>query len=168
MAAIRTLLRWLEVPINLLLWLGLIAGFLMMMHVGADVTGRTFFNHPLQGTTEIVGGWYMVAIAFMPWAWIEVRNNHIVAGMFEQFGGPKFNFWLNVFVKISTLIFMGLFVWQTWVAALAQTRAGEVWEAAGDFILIWPARWVLPISGAFMGLYMALRLIVDLVDDRPR
>src|SRR5262249_3840738 len=114
------------------------------------------------------GGWYMVAIAFMPWAWLESRNNHIVAGMFEQFGGPRFNFWLNVFVKISTLLFMGLFVWQTWVAALAQTRAGEVWEAAGDFIPIWPSRWVLPISGGLMVLHMGLRLIVDLVDNRPR
>ena len=41
MAIVERLLRWLEVPINLLLWVALIAGFLMMMHVGADVTGRT-------------------------------------------------------------------------------------------------------------------------------
>src|SRR5262249_33921951 len=100
MAAIRALLRWVEGPINGLLWVGLIAGFLMMLHVGVDVIGRFFFNRPLQGTTEIVGGWYMVAIAFLPWPWLEARNNHIVAGMFEQFGGPKFDFWLNVFVKI--------------------------------------------------------------------
>jgi TRAP-type C4-dicarboxylate transport system permease small subunit len=168
MAAIRTLLRWLEVPINVMLWLGLIAGFLMMVHVGADVTGRTLFNHPLQGTTEIVAGWYMVAIAFMPWAWIEARNNHIVAGMFEQFGGPRFNFWLNVFVKITTLIFIGVFSWQTWVQALRQTRAGEVWEAAGGFIPIWPARWVLPVAGVLMAVYMALRVVADLADKRPR
>ena len=168
MGAIRALLRWLEVPINLMLWLGLAAGLLMMLHVGADVTGRTVFNRPLQGTTEIVGGWYMVAIAFMPWAWLESRNNHIVAGMFEQFGAPKFNFWLNVFVKIVTLLFLVVFVWQTWVAAVMQTRAGEVWEAAGDFIPVWPSRWVLPISGILMGLHMVLRLVADLVDNRPR
>ena len=39
MPTIERLLRWLEIPINLLLWIALIAGFLMMLHVGADVTG---------------------------------------------------------------------------------------------------------------------------------
>jgi TRAP-type C4-dicarboxylate transport system permease small subunit len=104
----------------------------------------------------------------MPWAWIEVRNNHIVAGMFEQFGGPRFNFWLNVFVKVTTRIFIAVFSWQTWVQALRQTRAGEVWEAAGGFIPIWPARWVLPVAGVLMALYMALRVVADLADKRPR
>ena len=86
MAIVDRLLRWLEIPINLLLWVALIAGFLMMMHVGADVTGRTVFNRPLHGTTEIVSAWYMVAICYLPWAWIERRDNHIVAGMFENIG----------------------------------------------------------------------------------
>jgi len=167
MAAIRTLLRWLQVPINALLWLALLAGFLMMLHVGADVTGRYFFNYPLAGTTEIVGGWYMVAIAFLPWAWLETQNSHIVAGMFEHLGGPRFNFWLNVFVKICTTAFMALFTWQTWVAAVMQTRAGEVLEAAGTFIPVWPSRWALPIAGGLMGAYMVLRLITDIADNRP-
>jgi len=42
MSTVERLLRWLEIPINLLLWIALIAGFLMMIHVGVDVTGRTF------------------------------------------------------------------------------------------------------------------------------
>ncbi|HEX6000025.1 MAG TPA: TRAP transporter small permease [Hyphomicrobiaceae bacterium] len=162
MAAIRVVLRWLEYPINLMLWLGLIAGFLMMMHVGVDVFARTLLNHPLSGTTEIVGGWYMVAIAFMPWAWLETRNSHIVAGMFEHLGGPRFNFWLNVFVKLTTLIFIAVFTWQTWVQAILQTSAGEVWEAAGGFIPIWPSRWAVPFAGGLMAVYMALRLVADL------
>src|SRR5262247_2926976 len=112
MSTIERLLKWLEVPINVLLWIGLIAAFGMMMHVVADVTGRSFFNQPLQGTTEIVSGWYMVAIAFLPWAWIEQQNNHIVAGMFERIGGPRFNFWLNAVVKVCTSAFIALFTWQ--------------------------------------------------------
>ena len=106
MNIVNRLLRWLDVPINLLLWVGLIAGFAMMVHVGIDVTGRTFFNRPLMGTTEIVANWYMVAIAFLPWAWIEQRNSHIVAGMFERIGGPRFDFWLGVVVKVFTLVFV--------------------------------------------------------------
>ena len=47
---------------------------------------------PLQGATEIVSGWYMVAICYLPWAWIERRDNHIVAGIFENIGRELFSF----------------------------------------------------------------------------
>lgn len=177
MTLIHRLLRWLEIPINLMLWLGLIAGFLMMLHVTVDVTvrylfnwplGRYLFNRPLMGTTEIVSGWYMVAIAFLPWAWIERGNNHIVAGMFERIGGPRFNFWLNAIVKVCTFVFIAVFTWQAWVRAVQQTSAGEVWEAAGGFIPIWPSRWLLPLAGGLMGLYMALRVVADLASGPRR
>jgi TRAP-type C4-dicarboxylate transport system permease small subunit len=168
MRFIHRLLRWLEAPNNILLWLSLLAGFLMMVHVGIDVTGRTFFNRPLMGTTEIVASWYMVAIAFLPWAWIEQRNNHIVAGMFEHVGGPRFNFWLGIVVKAVTLGFIALFTWQASVRAVEQTVAGEVLEAAGGFIPIWPSRWLLTLAGGSMGLYMALRLVADLAGPKPR
>jgi len=168
MDIVNRLLRWLEIPINLMLWLGLLAGFLMMMHVSIDVTGRYFFNRPFMGTTEIVSAWYMVAIAFLPWAWIERRNNHIVAGMFERMGGPRFNFWLNAVVKICTLVFIAVFTWQAYVRAVQQTSAGEVWEAAGGFIPVWPSRWLLPAAGGLMGLYMALRVVSDLAGEKPR
>ncbi len=168
MEIVRRLIRWLEIPINLMLWLGLIAGFLMMMHVSVDVTARTVFNRPFAGTTEIVAGWYMVAIAFLPWAWLERNNSHIVAGMFEHLGSPTFNYRLGIFVKILTLLFIAVFTWQTWVRAFQQTSAGEVWEAAGGFIPIWPSRWSLPIAGALMGAYMALKLISDLAPENRR
>jgi TRAP-type C4-dicarboxylate transport system permease small subunit len=168
MRVIDRLLRRLDIPINLLLWIGLVAGFLMMVHVGIEVVGRTFFNRPLMGTTEIVANWYMVAIAFLPWAWIEQRNNHIVAGMFERIGSPRFNFWLGAVVKVCTLAFIALFTWQSGMRAVEHTVSGEVVEAAGGFIPIWPSRWLLPIAGGSMGLYMALRVVADLAGPKPR
>jgi len=162
MRTVEKLLEWLEKPNAVLLWIGLLAGVAMMLHVAVDVTGRTVFNRPFAGTTEIVAGWYMIAIAFLPWAWIAERDNHIVAGMFEHIGGPRFSFWLEIAVKLFTIGFLYIFTWQTWVRALQQTRAGEVWEAAGGFIAIWPSRWVLPIAGASMGVYLVLRVIRDL------
>jgi TRAP-type C4-dicarboxylate transport system permease small subunit len=165
MTVIDRLMEWLEIPINLLHWVGIVAGFLMMMHVSADVTGRTVFNRPLHGTTEIVSGWYMVAICYLPWAWIERRDNHIVAGIFENLGSARFSFWLGVLVKIVTLIYCAVFSWQTWVWAVQQTwaagPAGEVWEAAGGFIPVWPSRWLLPIAAGSMGLHLMLRIVRD-------
>jgi TRAP-type mannitol/chloroaromatic compound transport system permease small subunit len=161
MSTVERLLRWLEIPINLLLWIALIAGFLMMIHVGADVTGRTAFNHPLHGTTEIVSGWYMVAICYLPWAWLTRNDNHIVAGIFERVGTAWFGYWVEVLVKVFMLVYVVIFGWQTALRAIAQTRAGEVWEAAGGFIPVWPSRWMLPIAAGFMAIYLVLRIIRD-------
>jgi TRAP-type mannitol/chloroaromatic compound transport system permease small subunit len=161
MKTVDKLLRWLEWPINFLLWIGLIAGFLMMIHVSVDVTGRTVFNRPFAGTTEIVSAWYMVAVCYLPWAWLTRNDNHIIAGVFERIGTAWFGFWIEVAVKIFMLLYVSVFAWQTWLRAAQQTRAGEVWEAAGGFIPVWPSRWVLPVAAILMGIYLVLRIIRD-------
>ena len=155
------LLRWLQKPIDLLLWIGLAAGFLMMVHVTIDVTGRYLLNRPLEGTTEIVAAYYMVVVAYAPWAWIASRDNHIVAGMFQHIGTPRFDFWLEILVKIFTAVCVAVFTYQTYLTALRQTQSGEVWLAGTMYIPVWPSRWVLPISGFFMVLYLVLRVISD-------
>jgi TRAP-type C4-dicarboxylate transport system permease small subunit len=166
MHVVERLLRWLEVPIHLLLWIGLLASFAMMMHVSADVTGRTVFNRPLHGTTEIVSGWYMVAVCYLPWAFIARNDNHIVAGMFERLGSARFSFWLEIGVKIFTTGYCAVFAWQAWVRAAQQTwgagPSGEVWEAAGGFIPVWPSRWLLPVAAGMMSVYLVLRVLRDL------
>jgi TRAP-type C4-dicarboxylate transport system permease small subunit len=155
------LLAWLQKPIDLLLWLSLLAGFLMMAHVTIDVTGRYVFNRPLEGTTEIVAAYYMVMVAYAPWAWLASGDRHIVAGMFQHIGTPRFDFWLDFAVKIFTAVCVSVFTYQTFLAALRQTRTGEVWLAGTMYIPVWPSRWILPVSGAFMVVYLALRVISD-------
>jgi TRAP-type C4-dicarboxylate transport system permease small subunit len=162
------MLKWLDAPIHLLLWIGLLAGFLMMAHTAVDVAGRTIFNHPFAGTTEIVAGWYMVAAAYLPWAFIARQDSHIVVDLFTRALPPTFRYVLDVGVKILTILWVGLFTWQTWIQAIYQTRLGEVWQAATKFILIWPSRWMLPISGGLMLIYLVLRVISDVAHGPPR
>jgi TRAP-type C4-dicarboxylate transport system permease small subunit len=161
MRIVSRLLKWIEYPINALFWAGMIAGLLMMIHVTVDVAGRTLFNRPLAGTTEIVSGWYMVAVAYLPWAWITRHDNHIVAGVFERIGTAWFAYWLETLVKVFMLVYVAVFGWQTYGRAVQQTRAGEVWEAAGGFILVWPSRWLLPLAAGLMALYLVLRIVRD-------
>ena len=165
---LKDLLRWLEVPINLMLWASLAAGTLMMLHVSADVTGRTVFNHPLPGTTEIVAAYYMVVAAFLPWGWIARNDLHIRADLFLRVGSKGFQFWLEIAVKMLTAVYVSVFTYQTCIRALQQTRAGEVWEAGGTFILVWPSRWLLPLAGALMLIYLVLRVADDVLRTRPR
>jgi TRAP-type C4-dicarboxylate transport system permease small subunit len=155
------LLKWLDVPIDAAFWLGLLAGFLMMVHVTIDVVGRAVFNSPLEGTTEIVAGYYMVALAYLPWAWLARNDNHIVAGMFARIGSPRFEFWLEVAVKILTIAYLSIFIYPTFQQAVRQTRIGEVWLAGTMYIPVWWSRWILPVSGSLMLLHLVLRVISD-------
>jgi TRAP-type C4-dicarboxylate transport system permease small subunit len=157
------LLGWLQKPIDLLFWLSLVAGFLMMVHVTIDVTGRYVLNRPLEGTTEIVAAYYMVLVAYCPWAFIASRDNHIVAGIFQRVGSPRFDFWLDVAVKAFTALCVAVFAYQTFWAALRQTRAVEVWIAGTMYLPVWPSRWVLPVSGLFMALYLVLRVASNVI-----
>jgi TRAP-type C4-dicarboxylate transport system permease small subunit len=65
-------------------------------------------------------------------------------------------------VKIATVVFLSIFVWRTTLRALDQMSAGEVWQAGTSYISIWPSRWVLPIAGGLMALYLVLRVVADL------
>jgi TRAP-type C4-dicarboxylate transport system permease small subunit len=154
------LLKWLDVPIDAAFWLGLLAGFLMMVHVTIDVASRALFR-PLEGTTEIVAAYYMVAVAYLPWAWIARNDNHIVAGIFERLGPPRFEFWLGVAVKILTIAYLSVFIYQTFQQAVRQTRIGEVWLAGTMYIPVWWSRWILPVSASLMLLHLILRVIRD-------
>lgn len=121
----KRFLDWLEIPIHAFLWVGLVGGILMMLHVTADVAGRTIFNHPIEGTTEIVSAYYMVAVAYLPWAWIARHDRHIHVDMFTIRMSPRPKFWLEIAVKVVTLLYVGLFTWRTTLRAISQTRAGE-------------------------------------------
>ena len=157
----KRFLDWLEIPIHAFLWVGLVGGTLMMLHVTADVAGRTIFNHPIEGTTEIVSAYYMVAVAYLPWAWIARHDRHIHVDMFTIRMSPRPKFWLEIAVKIVTLLYVSLFTWRTTLRAISQTRAGEVWIAGTNYLPVWPSRWVLPIAGALMVVYLVARVTSD-------
>jgi TRAP-type C4-dicarboxylate transport system permease small subunit len=162
------LLRWLQWPIDLLFWLGLVAGFLMMAHVTVDVTCRYLLNSPLEGTTEVVAAYYMVAVAYLPWAWVARHDRHIVAGVFQRIGTPRFDFWLEIAVKVVTIAYVSVFTYQTFLAAVQRTRSGEVWLAGTMYLPVWPSRWLLPVAGASMAAYLVLRVLSDVVGRAQR
>jgi TRAP-type C4-dicarboxylate transport system permease small subunit len=162
------LIAWLQRPIDFLFWLGLVAGFLMMAHVTVDVACRYLLNRPLEGTTEIVAAYYMVVVAYLPWAWLARFNRHIVAGVFQRIGTPRFDFWLEIAVKVVTIVYVSVFTYQTLLAAIERTRSGEVWLAGTMYLPVWPSRWMLPIAGASMVACLVLRVLSDIAGQARR
>jgi len=160
---IQRLLRWLDWPIQIFLWIALLAGFLMMLHVSADVTGRYFFNRPLDGTTEIVAAYYMVLVAYLPWAYLARNDTHISVDIFTRLMPLKVSHWLEIFVKILVVAYLSLFLWQTGSQAVGQTRIHEVWQAGTSFIPVWPSRWLPPVAASLMALYLVVKIIDDII-----
>jgi TRAP-type C4-dicarboxylate transport system permease small subunit len=103
----------------------------------------------------------MVAVAYLPWVWLARHDQHIVAGVFQRIGSERFAIWAEIGVKLLTMTYVGVFAQQTYWRAVQQTRAGEVWEAAGGHILVWPTRWLLPLCAGMMAFYLLLRVIAD-------
>jgi TRAP-type C4-dicarboxylate transport system permease small subunit len=157
------LIKWLELPIHLFLWLCLAVGVLMMLHVSVDVAGRAFYRS-FVGTNEIVSGYYMILLVYLPWAYIARNNGHIVADIFTRMIPDRVMFWIEANIKLLTLAYLGVFSWQTCLRAIQQTRAGEAMQVAGGYLQIWPSRWALPVGGALMFLYLVLRLSADIVN----
>lgn len=161
-------MKWLELPINLMMWLGCFFGFLMMMHVTIDVTGRVLFNHPLDGTIEIVSGYYMVAVSFLPLAWVSHNQGQIIVELFTRNWTGRKLLGLETVTNFLTFIYMSLFTWQTTLAAIEETEAGSVWETADGFMAIWPSRWMLPLAGLLMAIYFIARIFHDLRQSEPK
>jgi TRAP-type C4-dicarboxylate transport system permease small subunit len=157
------LLKWLEWPIQLFLWIALLAGFLMMLHVSADVTGRYFFGRPIEGTTEIVSAYYMVIVAYLPWAYLAKNDTHIAVDIFTRLMPPVVAHWLDVCVKVLVTAYLGLFIYQTASQAISQTRIHEVWQAGTTFLPVWPSRWLPPIAAGLMFVYLVVKIIDDII-----
>ncbi len=153
------LLRWLELPMNLVLWIALAAGAAMMVHVTADVTGRYFFGNPIEGTSEIVTYYYMVILSYLPWMWLARTDGHIKVDLFVRMLPEAAAFWLDVVVKAALVAYLALFAWQTWLQALRQTARGEVQQAGTLYLPVWPTRWLLPLAAGLMALWVVLHAL---------
>jgi TRAP-type C4-dicarboxylate transport system permease small subunit len=149
-------------PIRVLTLVAGIALMLMMLHVVIDVAGRVFFNHPLNGTTEIVAGYYMVAVIFLPLGFVAHHEGHIKVELFTRALSPRRLAWLEAAVGIASVAFLLWFTWESIVSAQNSLETDEQWETAADLVTIWPSRWIVPIGLAVMTVYLILRLVDDI------
>lgn len=154
--------KWLDRPSGILLWIAVLAGFLMMLHVTADVFARYVLNRPFAGTNEVVSAYYMVAAAFLPWTWVARSDGHIMVELFTRKASARVVEWIDIFVRLLTAAYISLFTWQTALRALQRIQEGEAWQVGSGFIPVWPSRCLLPIAGGLMVLYLVLRVASDI------
>ena len=125
----------------------------MMAHITLDVGVRYFLNGQIVGTLEWVSFYYMVALVFLAFGYVEAKNENIRVDLFAQMMPQPVQLGLYIFACILGLVFFGMLFWQSLQDAIGATARSE--EAMSNFrFLIWPARWALPVG--FGGVVLAI------------
>lgn len=128
--------------------IGGLAILTLMVHVFADVALRNFFNQPVPATYEIVTHYYMVALAFVPLAWLERSGGMITVEVTGSLMGPRAT-WISdkIVAVISTAIYAGL-AWVTFKTSLDTFAKGTFVMAQSLSIPTWPAYFLPPLGFA--------------------
>ena len=129
---------------------------LMMIQTVADVIAKYAFNFPILGNLEVIAYYYMTAVVFLPLAIAELRHEHINLDLAVRHLPIR---WRNRLFALTTLLaaaFFALLAYQTFRDAVASTMRGEILMGSA-IIIVWPAKWFLPIGFA-LG---ALALLVN-------
>lgn len=138
----------------------------MMILVVLDVSLKYLFRQPVPGTLEMVSYYFMAACAFLPFAFVQKREGHIVMTLATEWLPEKA---LRYLVGVTSLVgaaYMFLFAWSSAVEAMDMTSIGESTSAIYFEIRIWPARWFVPIGTGAMASWMLLQGLVRLFGRR--
>ena len=148
--------------------LGAAALILMAIHIVVDTVLRTVGN-PVYGTVEIVAGYYMPVLAFLPLAWVINRERMIVI---EVFGGLYSERMMRLNTLVDSLISGGLIAllaYATWQEAMGKMATRAFIISVDLKLPIWIAHFFPPVGLAMAALaYFAIvvRLGRGLVRDQ--
>lgn len=137
---------------------GWAAAFIMMAWLFAEIILRLVIRSPIPGTIEIVSNYFMVAMVFLPLAYAQKRRDHIWVTLFTLRFPPRLNQVLDLIGCIVGLVYVFSIAWFSWQAATQAMAAGE-YQPGVINVLIWPARFLVPL-GTFA---FALQYLGDII-----
>lgn len=124
---------------------------IMMLHVTLDVGMKYFFNRPVPGTLEIVSYYYMVGAVFFPIAFVELTRSSVAVDLFYSMMPRRMKIACMVLVLLGCAAVYGGLGWISYGDALRSFSRSEV-VMGPVTVLVWPSRFVLPVSFALGGL----------------
>ncbi|MCZ4354008.1 TRAP transporter small permease subunit [Roseovarius aestuarii] len=144
--------RWLS---YILAGVGGIALVLMMVQTVADVVADQIFARPIPGNLEVISVYHMVLVVFLPLAFVETRHEHIQVDLVYQLMPRLLQ---RITLVVGYLLGAGFFAilsWRTLGDALRALAKNEM-LMGNVYVIIWPAKFVLPIGFAAIGLVVLL------------
>lgn len=131
---------------------------LMALHISLDVVLRYVVGKSFPGTLEVVSFYYMVAVVFLPLAYVELKQEHISVDVLVGRFPPRVQLLLYLFAGSLGLLYFGMLCYQSFLDALRATTRMETAMANFKFYL-WPSRWALPVGFAAMCLAILANMI---------
>jgi len=131
----------------------------MMLQIVVDVAMRQVLGAGFPATPDLVGKYYMVALAVFPIAFTEVKRRHIEATIFTDQLPSRMRNWFGVPGFFLSAFAFGLLTYAGTIEALRETKKGAYIEAGLINVLTWPSYWLLPIAFGLMTVICVIRLL---------
>lgn len=160
MNSLKHLSHWIANAVGLM---GAIGVVVMMLHITVDVLCRIFLGSPLVGTNEIVSRYYMIAVAFLPLAWVEHRNGMIAVELFDSFLGRRARLAGDLLVAVVSIAALLLITWTSWHEAVAAFHKDAFVMAVGNRIPVWPTYYMIPVGCFLAAILVALRAVMLMI-----
>lgn len=139
--------------------IGAIATVLLMLHVFADVLMRNLYNRPIPATFEVVTNYYMIALAFIPLAWVERSGGMVQVEVINGALSPGMMRLSNALVALISAVIYAVLAWVTWSVAMRNMGIGSYVMTNEIRVPTWPAYWLPPLGFTLAAAVSALRLI---------
>lgn len=151
-------------------WLAAFAVLAMCVHVAAGILTRAILGVSLTGTVEIVSYYWMVIIAFAPWAFAQWTREHIAVDVLATMLPTRARVILQFAANLATLAVICLIAWAMIDMAIRATGLGELVESGTMDIPVWPARWIAVAGVVGMIVVLAAQILrpASAVDPAPR
>jgi TRAP-type C4-dicarboxylate transport system permease small subunit len=162
----RRLVALSDAALAALALVGALAVLALMVHVSADIAMRNLWNRPIPATYEVVVNYYMVALAFIPLAWVERSGAMIQVEVINGALSPLMMRVSEALVAVISAAIYATLAWVTWQVAVRQTAVSGFVTANQIRVPVWPAYWLPPLGFALAALAAALKLPALLIPAR--
>ena len=145
---------------DILMLISGISIMLMMLVVVSDAFMRGLFNSSVPGAEELSSNYFMVAVTFLPLAFVQRVKGHVIIELFTANLSPRAIAGFDALVHFACAIGSLIFCWAAYGKAMAMTRAGE-YAIGTVLVTIWPTRWMVVVGMLVLALYLLLQAVDD-------
>lgn len=143
--------------------IGAVWTFLLMFLISADVIGRTFFNQPIAGVTEIVS-FSIVCIVFFQLGRTVELGRVMRADTFQasiQKISPRMERSIAFLAELGGVILIAIIVYGVWPRMMSEYSSGYFIGTPGIFTFpSWPINAAIIAGAALAGLHFTIRGVV--------
>ena len=140
---------------------GVVLVALMFMTV-ADVVGRYFFNHPINGVFDLTH-FAVLIMTFLSFAYCGYRGAHVVIALLYDRIPASAQFVVRRLSNAAGAVLFAVIAWRS----VVQSVDVQDFQEASQLLLIpyWPFYYLVAFGSALFALVLAIRTVVDLPDE---